>query len=589
MPTLSQRPSSRLHHRLSAGVDVDVRDAEGATPLLAACGVGDTESARLLLGARADARLADRAGRDPLSAATAGGHASVVALLTQAQIHAAGEFVPALPETFAAAPLSPVERAQEEDASMVIARLEGIRDQAELAASDARSESEALSKLRLLVEREASELNAMRERERGSGSGAGGRSGDESAARRRLSESRAARDRLRRQVAAAEKRIREQKAAPRPRGGGGAQAVTSASPCSSPRPGRPQGNGGGNDESPAEAELRQLKSRNAAMEQQLRSFEEVRHTLQRLANEQAFARKRLKGLNSDLSLVTDGIVAREDEIEDARRALKPTVTQDAYGAKKAEIAASVKGWKKGQFEAQAEINRLTGQITRARNALKPFLAGRGTPHAEPPREPKDTNAMGEALVGYLVRAAKEGIQLESIAAKRQLRVGILEEAADEAARHFRALLSRRRAQTMGIESTPRGASPRPDGPSWLPLDQTLTLDQMKSWMRGEVERHQQHAWAVFTAIDEGGSGYLGRKAFAHAVLLLGLSSFGHRQDVDGLFNWLDRHRAGKIAAKQLPWLLQGGADDPGLASPHELEEKRLRDRRVELAIHVQAS
>ena len=41
------------------------------------------------------------------------------------------------------------------------------------------------------------------------------------------------------------------------------------------------------------------------MEQQLRSFEEVRHTLQRLANEQAFARKRLKGLNSDLSLVTE--------------------------------------------------------------------------------------------------------------------------------------------------------------------------------------------------------------------------------------------------------------------------------------------
>ena len=64
-----------------AGADLHARDAEGATPLHAACAHGRVGAAELLLRARASGHAPDAHGVTPLLAAAAGGHAACVKLL----------------------------------------------------------------------------------------------------------------------------------------------------------------------------------------------------------------------------------------------------------------------------------------------------------------------------------------------------------------------------------------------------------------------------------------------------------------------------------------------------------------------------
>jgi hypothetical protein len=64
-----------------AGADLHARDAEGATPLHAACSHGQVGAAELLLRARASGHAPDAHGLTPLLAAAAGGHAACVELL----------------------------------------------------------------------------------------------------------------------------------------------------------------------------------------------------------------------------------------------------------------------------------------------------------------------------------------------------------------------------------------------------------------------------------------------------------------------------------------------------------------------------
>ena len=128
-------------------------------------------------------------------------------------------------------------------------------------------------------------------------------------------------------------------------------------------------------------------------------------------------------------------------------------------------------------------------------------------------------AMAEAMAAYLVRVARGVTRQEEVASKYAFRKGILDQAVDEAAGRFRSVLSHRRAETMGIPSsgaaTPRlgaigngaadhehrkvaregGARGRSRGAmgsifgqlgargsSWLPLERSLSRDEMQVYI-----------------------------------------------------------------------------------------------------------
>jgi len=66
-----------------------------------------------------------------------------------------------------------------------------------------------------------------------------------------------------------------------------------------------------------------------------------RYTLQRLANEQAYARKRLKELGSELGLVHETIAMRGAEVAEARAALGPNKQAQMYAQRIEAISAEV--------------------------------------------------------------------------------------------------------------------------------------------------------------------------------------------------------------------------------------------------------
>ena len=70
---------------VAAGADVDARQREGFTPLLAAALHGDVELARILLAAGADPELANDAGVRPAELATQHGHHELAAEISDAR------------------------------------------------------------------------------------------------------------------------------------------------------------------------------------------------------------------------------------------------------------------------------------------------------------------------------------------------------------------------------------------------------------------------------------------------------------------------------------------------------------------------
>jgi len=68
---------------LAAGVDVNLADADGLTPLMASAMDGYVMIARLLLGAGADPRVRSKWGMTALAIADCFGHSALVALLEE--------------------------------------------------------------------------------------------------------------------------------------------------------------------------------------------------------------------------------------------------------------------------------------------------------------------------------------------------------------------------------------------------------------------------------------------------------------------------------------------------------------------------
>lgn len=588
---------------VDAGADVNARDASGATPLHSACSVGDAECAALLLARGADVRIQTERGETPLATAQAGGHSQLIKLLAQPHMHASSEAPPLSVDGLGVMPLgggiatiSPrsgrVDAQSDRDADRVIARLGGIRAKAETAASSSLAEGGALMALRHEIEREMQRLDALRAEVAGVGgapSPARARADGTDRARIQLATARAARDSMRMQLEGAQRRLKTLQgegnhryklklARQRQREESGISPRSVGSAAST-------ANGG---DGSLDEEARRLRLGNSELERQLAQHEERRFTLQRLANEQSFARKQLKELRSELSLLMQALSLRTEEMQAAREVMAPSRTQEVYAQRIEAIASEVKRWKASQGEAEREAVRLHAQLARTKGALAAFFAAKMLPSSSrPPADPKAVRALGEALAGHIIRADAQATRDAELARKRHRRTSILNAAVNEAAGRFRELLSQRRADTMGIApshpGTPRALGPTgPPGGSWLPLDRSFSRDEVQAWLLAVLEADPARAGDIFEAADEEGLGKLDRKAFLNAMLLLGLSPFGVGQAArEELFDLLDRHHKGRVSYEELLWLLKGGAlQPPELLSPREVHEQReeLRDQ-----------
>jgi ankyrin repeat protein len=591
---------------LDSSAEVNARDASGATPLHSACSVGSVECTALLLAGGADVRIPTERGKTPLATAHAGGHLELVKLLAQPQLHACSQAPPLIGDGLGSVRLSGLlgsisprsgrfDEQSDRDADRVIARLGGIRAVAETAASSSQAEGGALMALRQQVEREAERLDALRaEAAEMGGAPSPSRADGTDRARNQLATARAARDGMRTQLEGAQRRLKtlqgegnhrhklemarqrqreESGISPRSVGGPSSSATFAASSA----------------DVSLEEEARRLRLSSAEIERKLAAHEERRFTLQRLANEQSFARKRLKELRGELSLLTEALSLRAEEVQAAREVMAPSRTQEVYAQRIEAIASEVQRWKASQGEVEREAVRLRAHLARIKSALAGFLVAKRLPSStRPPADPREVRAMGEALAGHAIRAAADVRRDTELARKRGRRTAILDAAVNEAAARLRELLSHRRADTMGIapsqSGTPRAlGTAGPPGSSWLPLDRSLSRHEAQEWLLTVIEADPARASDVFQAVDEEGSGKLDRKAFLSAMLLLGMSPFGVGQAARGeLFDLLDRHRSGRVAHAQLLWLLKGGAlQPPELLSPRELHEQheQLRDER----------
>mmetsp|Transcript_20216 Transcript_20216/g.56963 ORF Transcript_20216/g.56963 Transcript_20216/m.56963 type:complete len:885 (+) Transcript_20216:130-2784(+) len=580
---------------VDAGASVNAQDSNGSTPLHSACSIGNAECTALLLAGGADVRVQNDKGKTPLSLAQTGGHSQLLKMLTLPQVRVSTESPQNVrsPDLVSGSVENPLPSPQDKEADRMVARFGGIRGNAESATSSLQTESDALKVLREQIDTEALRLEQLRSEVGLSGgkgeiSPSGRRSMGTEMARNQLTAARVARDGLRKQLEGAQLRLKTLQgdgnhrlkvdmARQRQREHSGISPRSTSNRLSIVAVGDV-----GDDVLTIMDEARRLRARNIELERQLNRHEERRFTLQRIANEQSFARKRLKEIRGELSLLNAAISLRREEVEAAREVMGPSQTQQLYAKRIEAIAVEVKRWKGSQADAERESSRLHSQLVKTKQALSPFLSAKKIPPSTPgPSDAKAVRTMGEAIAGFVVRWGAEAKRYAELAKQRSYRTVILEEAVNEAAQRFRELLSQRRAETMGIEPSEAG-TPRelrklsPSGDGWLPLSNSLSLEEMQGWLTNVIEADEAYANDIFKANDEEGAGNLDRKSFLHSMLLLGMSPYGVKQDAMGrLFDLLDRHKMGRVSHAQMLWLLKGGAFEPtDLLSPRELRERR---------------